>query len=463
MPTPRPLHEFSDPWLVGYDAHGIQELITASSRPLAMLGASATLRRFDEKSAAEAVHSVFAGGGRGIEVVDGESAAEERRARLVAEFRVSTFGGTMSTASVPLDLSREGASLRWLRQRLALASESCPPPGHGVLSLYDRKADQCADCGIYRAEHRSERRDASGERVCIRCRDMTRAGRVSDLDEKIQSLLDLVEHDEYVAAVSIDGNNLGALFDGLETIEDTRQVSRELDRIFREADARARRQMRRRTPGGLVSLAAGGDDVRLFLPHSQVLDYLDVFMPAIHDLADDPELNPSLRGRLKNLGVGVGIVLADPHLPAKRLMEYAHDLERSAKRRSRPGEASARSALDFAVLTAGDSSRIDPSARDRDDGRPVAFADWDQIKAETAVLAQVPRAQRALLRDAPPPHSYQFAEFKNAWRYQVARSPSWQSWYQAVGANWRDPEEVVRQRPRAIHLDLLHFLQPSPA
>lgn len=36
------------PWLVGYDASGIQELITASGRPISMRGASEAILAFDK-------------------------------------------------------------------------------------------------------------------------------------------------------------------------------------------------------------------------------------------------------------------------------------------------------------------------------------------------------------------------------------------------------------------------------
>ena len=37
------------PWLVGYDANGIQELITASGRPISMRGASEAILAFDKE------------------------------------------------------------------------------------------------------------------------------------------------------------------------------------------------------------------------------------------------------------------------------------------------------------------------------------------------------------------------------------------------------------------------------
>lgn len=477
MPPTSSPQSMADPWLVGYDAHGIQEFITASNRPLAMLGASDAIKRFDEQAGRAMACKIFAGGGRGMEVIDGEAAARARCERLLADYKAATYGGALSTAMVPFDSRRPAASLRWLRQRLDLVKDACPRPGAEELRLYQHKRDQCADCGAYQAEHRSERKDEAGERVCTRCRDLVKRGRqvVPSQNEEIQSLLDLAKSGGYVAAVSIDGNNLGAFFDSLTDLDDidvTGYASRAIGEIFKQADERARSHLRA-GQSKIVSLATGGDDIRLFLPQAYVLPYLDVFIPALHAGADKLSQERRLKGRLRNFGVGVGIVLADPHLPAKRLMEYAHDLERSAKRRCRPGDTSVRSALDFAVLTAGDASRIDPDQRESGDGRPIAFgAEWDRLKEDALKLAQVPSSQLSLLRRAPapppaesgtaPPLDDDNLVFANAWRYQVAREHTWRTWYDETGRNWRDPHQVVARRPRPVHLDLLHLLRPSP-
>lgn len=480
MPTPHRLDDFNDPWLVGYDAHGIQEFITASNRPLAMLGASHAIKQFDQDAARTMAYELFAGGGRGMEIVDGEAAARARRDCLVHRYKTATYGGAISIEMVPFDRARPAACLRWLRQRLDLVKDACPRPDSAHLDLYRRKSEQCADCGAYPAEHPSERRDGAGERVCTRCRDLVRLARkvAPDRGEEIQSLLDLCDDGSYVAAVSIDGNNLGAVFDSLTALDDigvTGYVSRTIGEIFERADDKARDRLgegRRK----IVSLATGGDDIRLFLPQSYVLTYLEVFIPEVHAGADALDRDPRIQGRLKHFGVGVGVVLADPHLPAKRLMEYAHDLERSAKRRCRPGDTRVRSALDFAVLTAGDASRSDLTLRGEGDGRPIAFgAEFDRLKDEALKLARLPSSQLTLLRGAPAPPPVPKTgaaarpalddaniEFAGTWRYQVARTKEWQAWYQETDRNWCDPHQVVAQRPRPVHLDFLHLLsRPS--
>ena len=54
-----------DAYLVGYDVSEIQAFVTAASRPIIMRGASETILGFDKQ---EEKRSIFAGGGRGIQM-----------------------------------------------------------------------------------------------------------------------------------------------------------------------------------------------------------------------------------------------------------------------------------------------------------------------------------------------------------------------------------------------------------
>lgn len=456
-----------NPVLLGYDANGIQALITASSRPLAMLGVSTTIAGFDDW-ARRSVSAVFAGGGRGIELLP-HTAATQRAHELTRKFRDDTYGGVLATAFVPLADRNERASLRWLRQRLELAKDQCPPVGEDCdeRSFPRSKAEQCDDCGEHRRALLPGHMNHERKAICRRCHAMVLAGRENarDLDEKVQSLLDLVPEGRRVAALSLDGNNLGAVFDRLETLEATAAFSEALGQLFKASAERARDALRdrhRRNQGRyrnnkLVSLATGGDDLRIFLVDTDLVNYVDAFIRALHDGADKLGARGGHFAPFQSFGVGIGAVVADPHLPAKRLMDYAHTLERSAKRvcRSRPeGGHGARSALDFAVLTAGEASIADPLERNAEDGRPIHLDDkWRELCERARRLGRVPSAQLALLRDA---QSSDPAEFANLLRYQVARSTAWQQFYGEH--EWRDGNKVFEQQPRPVHLDLLHIL-----
>lgn len=448
------------PYVVGYDANGIQELITASNRPIAMLGASATIADFDRAKLAKG--AIFAGGGRGVELVNSKRVAEERAEEIAAAFRRQTWAGVMATAYVPYDRAAPAHSLRWLRQKLDTAKDAAPPP-RGVIPT--AKHEHCADCNTYRATRPSRRRDAQGEMVCERCDAMVGAGRDRShtIAERIQSLVDLSPRTGRIAAVSVDGNNLGAFFERLDSLEQMATASEAIAAIFKEAHAEALQKLH----GDKVSLATGGDDIRLFLGPEDMFDYVGALVPAIEQRAAVLAARGGMFDGFAALGVGIGAVVADARLPASRLMDLAHELERNAKRLCRPmdggpnGSPPVRSAFDFAVLTAGEASfgSIERSADN--DGRPIAMAqeNWDHVRALAAALSRVPRAQLAVLAEARPPTTAE--EFENRFRYQIARSKAWQDWYDGAGVDWRDARALMEHRPRQVHIDILRAAAPS--
>ncbi|XXT20431.1 hypothetical protein WME94_02525 [Sorangium sp. So ce429] len=446
----------SDPWLVGYDANGIQELVTSSSRPIAMFGASTTIARFDQGARRDT--TIFAGGGRGVELAPSEQAAMARAEELTADFRRKTWGGVMASACVPYDAGSPGQSLRWLRRKLEIQKDQAAPPG-GMLP--STKGEQCADCTTYLARLPSRRPDAQGEMVCDRCHAMADAGRENSRinEERVQSLLALSPGTQRVAAVSIDGNDLGDFFDSLESLEQLAAASDAIGNLFREAHGEALDGIAR----DKISLATGGDDVRLFLAWEDLIHYAGSFVAAVERRADLLASQGAPFTRLAGLGVGIGAVVADAHLPASRLMAYAHELERSAKRLCRPSGqktttgSGVRSAFDFAVLTAGDAPSGSLTHDPRIDGRPIPMdaRSWTSLLASTRALASIPPAQRAILDEA---RALVDEEFQNLFRYQVARSQKWHRWYESCGVDWRDAEAVVRHRPRPVHLDLVRLL-----
>lgn len=447
------------PWLLGYDANGIQELVTASSRPIAMFGASATIARFDEASRRDS--TIFAGGGRGVELVASEEAARARAAQLADAFRKETLGGVMATACIPFDPNAPAQSLRWLRRKLEIQKDQARPPAGTIPTT---KNDICSDCGTYLARHKSARPDWQGEMVCDRCDAMADAGRhrSRQIDERIKSLVHLSPKIGRIAAVSVDGNDLGDFFDKLESLEQMAIASEAIGRIFLRANEEALQKLHHEK----VSLATGGDDIRLFLAWDDLLGYVGALVPAIEREADALSRRGPPFDCLAGIGIGIGAVVADARLPASSLMTYAHELERKAKRLcrpSRPGKTNGlrvRSAFDFAVLTTGDASFRETDDQLGDDLRPINMApeSWSGLLRSVEALAQIPPAQRAILAEI---RSLTAEEGSNLLRYQVARSKKeekWRAWYKACGVDWRDPDAVWRHRPRAVHLDLLRLL-----
>ncbi|MBM3678239.1 MAG: hypothetical protein FJW96_10215 [Actinobacteria bacterium] len=430
----------SEPWLVASDANAIQEFVLASSRPIAMQGASALIEETDRALCADPA-TVFAGGGRALQVVSGAE-RQQRAESLVANFRHATGGGVLSVALAPYDATQPEQSLAWLRQRLTIAKDMAPAPDFGLAGPGDR---QCTDCGVRRAEHPSPRPDAGEDRICSRCLKSVRAGQ-KDRRRDEGWTIDEVAEQSKIAVVSADGNNLGAFFAGLPSLVAQAVGSELVTKIFERAHGDA-------APGNPhVAPITGGDDIRVFLRPSDLLGYVQKLGSAVerHARAEagrrDLPLPDDAMGRLGKLSIGIGAVVADHHLPAYRLIEFAHLLEQSAKRKSR---TTAGSTFDFAILTSGDELLQGRPTRSAGDRRPYLVS---QLAAETeraSALLRVPRSQWSILDDGLPGSgaSGDEAELANLLRYQVSRNEDWQRWYTSCGVEWRNPGEVVRGRP----------------
>lgn len=448
------------PWLVGYDANAIQEMVTPGSRPIIMRGASQTIADFD-KDERDQVRNVFAGGGRGISVVGSRDAAEEWVRTMPATFRKKTVVGVMAAAGVPLDRRRVGDSLRWLRRKLDVAKDAAGPPGG---ALPGSPADECVNCLSYRAAKTIER-EGREERVCRRCYEMTLAGKQAR--EMSTALVDVSDcekggaHQGRLAAVSADGNNLGAFFDDIDSLEELAAASMAIDRIFQHAHEQALRAAHEACQRrfGLaavksVPLMIGGDDVRVFLPPSGLVAYVGTLAREVEAGAAAAGnlgglLGPRTAEALRHLGVGIGAVVAEDHFPARRLMGYAHTLERRAKAICREPRSGVRSAVDIELVTSNQAVGVAlEDRRAKLDGRPFPLdaERWSQLRKQAQALSALPMAQRRVLDDA---HTLDELEFANLFRYQVARTKPWQRWYDDAGVDWRDAKAVIDGRPGA--------------
>lgn len=447
----------NSPWLVGYDVNAIQEYVTANSRPVAMYGASQLIKSFDAEQL-RAPGTIFAGGGRGLLMLN-HADAKECVETLPGKYAERTVGGVLATAKVPWDESKSGASLRWLRLALENAKDAASRP----TDVAPRgKRDQCERCRVFRAVERRHVADEETEFICARCAATTATGR--DEHNNRQSLVELSE-DGKIAAISADGNNLGELFDSLDTLAATAAVSEAVREVFRHAHAAA---LARSGDKRHVAPITGGDDIRVFIAPSAVADYVYTLAREVERGAEtlgdlDGILRADQRRRFASLGVGVGVVVAGDRTSASWLMERAHKLERSAKSLCRPekngGRGRVRSALDFAVLTTDEafSEGNAAAAREAGDPRPLALdeATWLPFLARVRALREVPSAQRAVLAES---RNLGAEEFANLFLYQVARSRKWQAWYESIGVRWSNRDEVLKNRPDGATVEFLRVL-----
>jgi hypothetical protein len=452
------------PWLVGYDASGIQELVTAAGRPISMRGASEVIKEFDRAVDEDSRGlTIFAGGGRGICLAQSESQGREMAMALAGRFRKDTYYGVLATGCVPLDRRDEAQSLRWLRRRLDIAKDEVELPTPALPDLRDL---ECVYCRRYRGTPRM--RDRVEEQVCGRCDAMIKHGRNTE-SAMSRSLADIALRKDGnvgpIAAVSADGNDLGALFDSIESLVALAAVSRAVAEVFGRAHEEAMRTVpeERRLP-----LVIGGDDVRAFLAPGYLLGYVDTLARAVKREAENrartlrPMIGKDTTDRLSGIGIGIGAVVADTYFPAWRLMEYAHELEVNAKRsRHRTSGRWRRSTFDVAVLKDEAMMSGITGSRSLRDCRPLSLDEdeWQAVMKRVEALRDLPKSQQQILAAEG---TMSEEELGNLLRYQVARSGKWQAFYEACGVDWRDPRAVVAHRPDRGLIDLLALMeQPS--
>lgn len=445
----------STPWLVAYDANAIQDLIAANSRPIAMKGTSALIGEFDRHYLSRA-DAVFAGGGRGMLLVSTREAAEQLCTDIENDFRRRTHGAVMATGAGPYNHAEQKESLDLLRLRLELAKDMAQPPG-GILPT--ARQDSCDDCQAFRKGPPSPRPNSTGEFICDRCAAMIRHGQLTS--ENRWSLVDLSDATQ-VAVLSADGNNLGSLFATLPSLEACATVSALVGEVFLLAQAAAAERVNNR----LISVASGGDDVRAFLAPELCIPYLETLTEQVEAGLETAAgilssvLSAVAKEQLQRAGIGVGILIADATFPASRLISLAHRLEDQAKLgcRSSTRRSAFRSAVDLALMSAGELQIEAREVQDTRDGRPFSLESqtWKRTLQQATALKAVESSQRAWLAEM---HQLEPAEALNLFRYQVARSDKWQHYFDVIKVDWRQKQRLDDAIPTAGLLTLAKLLE----
>lgn len=415
--------------LLGFEAVEIQRFVAASSRPIAMQGACEALKDFDERNEARP-ETIFAGGTRGLMLVP-EAGLDARVAELKRDLAGRTAGLSLAVAHVPYDPAREPESLRWLWLAQRSAHDTLDPEPIDLAAFHGAS---CSDCRARPGEVPSPKPEAQpDEMVCRRCDALVKQGRKTQHANLERWTLEDVSQGGLVAVVSADGNRLGQFFRALGSLEALRAGSRMVSGIFAAAHDAALQRIDERhaddpEEGRHIAPITGGDDIKVFLLPVAALDYVEALMRSVEEQAhraDDARglLAGEPARMLKELGVGVGLLIAPYHVPAPRLVGLAHELEDDAKVLSRRTK---RSAVSFAV------QRIDGVPEGG--GQAVDVAAWPELIRHARLLRDlVPRGQRAAAGAA---WELEKEERENQLLYQIARSRAWREWYQACGVDW---------------------------
>ena len=431
--------------LLGYEAVEIQDFIAANSRPVALEGASRLIREdFDAKNL-EDVRTVFAGGGRGLMVVSKKEVSAVSH-ELHRRYRQITHGGQLAVADAPLLVEAQRESLRWLRMKLDGAKDRAPAP----IAPLPTDFEICADCRV-----RAVQTDYRGPEhvlipVCKRCARVVEVGRSGG---GARWTFEEISSDGSIALVHADGNNLGALFDDLTTLEEQALCSQIVSELFARAHQAA---CPRDTP--FIAPVVGGDDIRVFLPSQALLPYVTTLARQLHELTAQLEarqLPKRMVQALRGVGVGVGAVVAPYHYPAQRLFHMAHELEDEAKRSCL--EHGYRSALSLVCLRSGEELSQGVQTYAKQGGRPntieLGTDEADRHLARAAALLKVPSSQRAMMISSRDELDDE-VEFINLFCYQLARNERWRAWFDTCNVDWRDRRAVAANLPDRHLLDL---------
>lgn len=461
--------------LVGYDANGIQDFVTRATAIPYLRGASALVKEFDRQN--EKVEGcLFAAGGRGRLLVTRMS-ADALVERLRAEYSRLTGGEVLATAYVPFDPAAEYTSIRWLDERLAIAKDEAPSPGHTTLG--DPQFDHCGVCqrrpvapGHFWSYGEDEKTP-----VCRTCAWIIKHGKrdAGDHRERGKSLVDLSTTNR-VAVLSADGNHMGGFFGSLTTLRELAIASSAISVLFEGSLIRALDGLEL-APPDRVTPVVGGDDLRLFVGPERIFEVVQVLVETLEGAIDRCArllgFSAQASERFAKIGIGVGLVIGPDTHPAALAIDQAHKLEESAKQHCR--DHGFRSAIDFIHLRSGDELIAGASAGchplglslDRDASANQAML-ADVVRAAISLTA-VPTSQRAMImtaidrawnkqqredaaRSGGPPQPN--LEFLNLLRYQVARSPGWRNWFGEQGVDWRDSRVVDTHAPTHAMLEI---------
>ncbi len=444
----------SDGWLLGYDANGIQQFVTATNRPKVIRGASEAIRRFDDRVRARDV-CIFAGGARGLLLLPSEADPTAVAQELTRDYGAITFGEVLSTTKSPYVAARERDSLALFREVAANAKDEAPPPSRSWLpDVPDAKGTKkrCGACSVRQGVHPSNIADDDS----LRCERCHRLWESMDGKESLgESLGDLSRTKRY-AVVSADGNEMGVFFNGIDALEGLACASEVVEWIFQDA-LDAALEYAKADRSEFVKATVGGDDVRVFLNPQRLPAFITGLFAQIKQRCDDAKVyRPLLKNSvdaLERVGIGVGALVVHDHYPSGWAQERAHELEVSAKRWCK-AERGRRFGVELRFVSSGEELS---EGFDRGPGEVLGDEAFSSVVEKARTLTRVPRTQRSRLAEANASLGEQ--EVANLFRYQVARHQAWRAY---LGDGWANAPDAASM-PRPLEYDLARLMDRSEA
>ncbi|MDY7095795.1 MAG: hypothetical protein SX243_22700 [Acidobacteriota bacterium] len=399
--------------LVLFDTDRIGSYVFESSRPPVLKGASVILERLNQQIAGDHEDKViFSGGGEGLLLVpagqgkglceDIEKLFRKRTAEALsvttlclpvdpAEFVASESGpvsgglkGVRLVAGTAAVLGRARDQVRRIKEQALPARKEIPGSAVRCESCRDREGTKplpvksrgdeqapggaedgalvkgealCSACALRWSKGRPEINGISLEEL-VETYALAQAKKAPPSTANGASPLPLEGKERYVGFLYADGNAMGQLFGGLESLAQLRFLSRAVAHVFGRVEGRVRELMveevGREVP--FLSLLGGGDETVLILPAPLAVAVAERLPAWVGEASREVEgLQGVLEERgLQELTVGSGLVICEHKFPVKYQFGLAKTLQKNAKTLFYgAGSQTPPSALDFEVVTEG--------------------------------------------------------------------------------------------------------------
>jgi hypothetical protein len=401
--------------LVGVDVDRIHDYVFATSKPMEIAGASRIVEGLeklvgkcveDQKLPNDAV--CYVTGGSGL-LLAPASVAEPLCKAIQDEYRTATVSGSCTAAFVLLEAPKAGNN-DWFGpayRRLSAAirrrkdEKALDEPGWQAIPGYLLR---CQSCGRHPATEDDSPRYKGDERlICPSCLKKRQACRDKDPDrlDQAHDLAELVRdektgREDDIAVIYCDARGMGDKIAQAGGWEQAKRLSQQVKSAFDESVSIAK------TTAGdrhYLSLVAGGDDLLLLVPARSALSVVT-------------GVRENLSRQLADTRLDIGLLIADAHLAARYLVEYARALMKSAKHHgyelldAKVIEQS-EDAIDYMVIKGGSPLNRDIAAlrrehlvrrlRDRKlyrlTRKPYRWSLFEELSKHQAVFADVPGSQ----------------------------------------------------------------------
>ncbi len=321
------------PALVGIDVDRIHDYVFATSKPMEIAGASRIVEGLDGL-VADCVKRLpdasvcYVTGGSGLLRVPSDKAEDLCKA-LEDAYRKATESGSCTAAFIiPADQPNwdnpSWFELAYRKLSMAIRRRKdekwLDEPGWQPIPGYLLR---CQSCGRYPATEDDSREYKGDEKlICTSCLKKRKACRDKETDrlDQAHDLAELVRDDKTgreddIAVIYCDARGMGDRIAKSGGWRKASELSKKVKSAFDACVDTARTEAGEQH---YLSLVAGGDDLLLFVPAQKALSVVT-------------EIRQHLTASLTDTHLDIGLLIADPHLAARYLVDYARALMKNAK------------------------------------------------------------------------------------------------------------------------------------